>query len=75
MLFYESVGHKQGELLTPGETTPDFDCKLHYTSIRAQSPTSKQRRQYNCDGFFALCEKIRSVLRAVALISPLDTQQ
>lgn len=55
-VFWNRWDTKQGELLTPGKTTPDLDCKWYYTSVMAQSPTSKPRRQYNCDCFLPVWE-------------------
>lgn len=47
LVFLDQWDKKQGDLLTPGRTTPDIDCKWYYMSVRAPSATSKQRRQYN----------------------------
>lgn len=55
-VFWNQWDTKQGELLTPGETTPDFDCKWYYTSVRAQSPTSKQSNNTTVTAFCPVWE-------------------
>lgn len=56
-LFWYRWDTKQGELLTPGKTTPDLDCKWYYNVRRGSKSYIKGKQQYNCDGFLPCVRK------------------
>lgn len=75
LLFWNQWDTKQVWAVNTGKDHPGFDCKWYYTSFTAQSPTSKQSRQYNRGCFLPCVRKSGVFWVTVGLISFLDTQQ